>query len=183
MRACFDKNGFLLWTLRGDMEVECDPGQAIVEVDDDADANSLFFADGNVVEREMRELVAPRLMLTGHDDRMTIEGLPDPVWLSVDGKPRLVTGGTFEVARARRIEMCGPYRSNAIDIGYQTWADAAQAVRTERDARLAASDWTMAPDAKVDRDAWAAYRDALRDLPANQPRVTLDTVEWPIAPS
>jgi|GEM_PF-5857482 len=38
-------------------------------------------------------------------------------------------------------------------------------VRAERDRRLAACDWTQAPDAPVDRLAWIAYRQALRDLP------------------
>jgi hypothetical protein len=34
---------------------------------------------------------------------------------------------------------------------------------------LYASDWTQVPDAPVDRAAWAAYRQALRDLPQNTP--------------
>jgi hypothetical protein len=38
-------------------------------------------------------------------------------------------------------------------------------LRTERNNRLAASDWTQLADAPVDREAWAGYRQALRDLP------------------
>jgi len=43
-----------------------------------------------------------------------------------------------------------------------------------RNNRLLASDWTQLPDAPVDRDAWATYRQQLRDLPAdpNWPDVT-----------
>ena len=37
--------------------------------------------------------------------------------------------------------------------------------RAERDRALAASDWTQVLDAPVDRTAWAAYRQQLRDLP------------------
>lgn len=43
-------------------------------------------------------------------------------------------------------------------------------LRAERNARLAASDWTQAIDAPttvVQRKAWQAYRRALRDLPAS----------------
>jgi hypothetical protein len=40
------------------------------------------------------------------------------------------------------------------------------AVRAERNQRLAASDWTQVADAPVDRQAWAAYRQSLRDLPS-----------------
>jgi hypothetical protein len=53
--------------------------------------------------------------------------------------------------------------------------------RNERVKRLAASDWTQVPDAPVDQAAWATYRQALRDLPAN----TVDpaNVNWPEKPS
>lgn len=53
-------------------------------------------------------------------------------------------------------------------------------LRVERHARLAACDWTQVPDAPVDRAAWAAYRQQLRDLPANtaDPR----NVIWPEPP-
>ena len=39
-------------------------------------------------------------------------------------------------------------------------------MRAHRDRLLAASDWTQVPDAPVDRQAWADYRQALRDFPA-----------------
>ncbi len=39
-------------------------------------------------------------------------------------------------------------------------------MRLRRDALLAASDWTQHLDAPVDRAAWAAYRQELRDFPA-----------------
>lgn len=37
-------------------------------------------------------------------------------------------------------------------------------VRKQRDDLLAACDWTQLTDAPVDKSAWAAYRQALRDL-------------------
>lgn len=39
-------------------------------------------------------------------------------------------------------------------------------IKLWRNAQLAASDWTMHTDAPTDKVAWAAYRQALRDLPA-----------------
>jgi Phage tail assembly chaperone protein len=39
-------------------------------------------------------------------------------------------------------------------------------MRIYRDRLLAQSDWTQLPDAPVDRQAWADYRQALRDFPA-----------------
>lgn len=45
-----------------------------------------------------------------------------------------------------------------------------QAMRTQRDAFLAASDWTQLPDNGLpdeQRAAWAQYRQALRDAPAS----------------
>ena len=39
-------------------------------------------------------------------------------------------------------------------------------MRYHRDRLLAESDWTQLPDATCDREAWATYRQALRDFPA-----------------
>lgn len=39
-------------------------------------------------------------------------------------------------------------------------------MRLQRDALLAASDWSQLPDAPCDREAWAEYRQQLRDFPA-----------------
>ena len=53
-------------------------------------------------------------------------------------------------------------------------------VRNKRNKLLAECDWTQLPDAPVDQTAWAAYRQALRDItdqegfPAN--------VTWPVKP-
>lgn len=54
------------------------------------------------------------------------------------------------------------------------------ALRAKRDALLAASDWTQLPDAPVDAEAWAVYRQALRDLPENTSNPEEPT--WPSLP-
>jgi hypothetical protein len=53
-------------------------------------------------------------------------------------------------------------------------------IKLWRNARLASSDWTQLPDAPVDKAAWATYRQALRDLPAQGG--IADAVEFPVAP-
>ena len=39
-------------------------------------------------------------------------------------------------------------------------------MRAKRNELLAQSDWTQVADAPVDQQAWATYRQALRDFPA-----------------
>jgi hypothetical protein len=62
-------------------------------------------------------------------------------------------------------------------------------VRKERNAKLAACDWTQMPDSpldQADKDAYATYRQDLRDLPADIDMSTISGVEdvvWPSEPS
>ena len=53
-------------------------------------------------------------------------------------------------------------------------------IKLWRNAKLAQSDWTQLPDAPVDREAWAIYRQALRDLPAQGGQA--EAAIFPIAP-
>jgi hypothetical protein len=39
-------------------------------------------------------------------------------------------------------------------------------IRAVRNIELAATDWTQVADSTADKTAWATYRQALRDLPA-----------------
>lgn len=65
----------------------------------------------------------------------------------------------------------------------QTISDKNQAdtVRAGRNARLAQCDWTQLADSPVDGEAWTAYRQALRDVPA-QPGFPWE-VTWPEQPA
>lgn len=53
-------------------------------------------------------------------------------------------------------------------------------IRTLRNDLLNASDWTQINDSTADKAAWATYRQALRDIPA-QNGFPL-TIEWPTSP-
>jgi hypothetical protein len=52
--------------------------------------------------------------------------------------------------------------------------------RAKRDNLLTASDWTQVADAPVDQAAWAIYRQALRDIPAQEGFPA--SVVWPTPP-
>ena len=71
-------------------------------------------------------------------------------------------------------------------------AQAWQALRTQRNARLAASDWTQLQDSHLSaekKSAWADYRQALRDLPDELANTVPegagppDLFEWPLDPT
>ena len=64
------------------------------------------------------------------------------------------------------------------DVPAEWWLER---MRLHRDRLLAASDWTQTTDDPTgNRDAWAAYRQALRDFPATwEPSETADFPEPP----
>jgi hypothetical protein len=55
-----------------------------------------------------------------------------------------------------------------------------KSVRAERNARLAACDWTQLPDASADATAWATYRQALRDITTQSDPFN---IVWPALPA
>lgn len=59
-------------------------------------------------------------------------------------------------------------------------AEQAKSVRATRDAKLAECDWTQVADAPVDKTVWATYRQALRDITAQEGFPW--TITWPDAP-
>ena len=68
------------------------------------------------------------------------------------------------------------------ETAYKAQKDAEQAksVRADRDTKLAECDWTQVSDAPVDKQAWATYRQALRDVTAQSGFPW--TITWPDAP-
>ena len=68
------------------------------------------------------------------------------------------------------------------EAAYKAMKDAEQAksVRTTRGEKLKDTDWTQVADAPVDKAAWATYRQALRDITAQQGFPW--NVTWPVAP-
>lgn len=56
----------------------------------------------------------------------------------------------------------------------------AEAMRKQRNEKLSESDWTQVADAPVDKAAWATYRQALRDVTAQEGFPW--TITWPTQP-
>jgi len=58
---------------------------------------------------------------------------------------------------------------SVVDLSEEQLAEAtnqkAADIRAERNDKLSASDWTQLADAPVDKQAWADYRQALREVP------------------
>lgn len=54
-------------------------------------------------------------------------------------------------------------------------------IRIWRNVELARTDWTQIADSPADKAAWATYRQALRDLPAQGG--SADDAEFPNAPA
>jgi hypothetical protein len=53
-------------------------------------------------------------------------------------------------------------------------------IRLWRNSQLNQTDWTQLPDSPVDKDEWAEYRQALRDLP--QQDVLAEEAVFPTKP-
>lgn len=68
------------------------------------------------------------------------------------------------------------------EAAYKAMKDAEQAksVRQSRNDKLKDSDWTQIADSTADKQAWAAYRQGLRDVTAQQGFPW--TIEWPEQP-
>ena len=70
----------------------------------------------------------------------------------------------------------------------QAWIDGAaarawEALRRERDNKIAKSDWRANSDVTMS-DAWKTYRQELRDLPSKYNDTTVqETITWPEEPS
>ena len=68
------------------------------------------------------------------------------------------------------------------------WTDGAaarawEALRVERDNKIAKSDWRANSDVTMS-DAWKTYRQSLRDLPSTLNDTTVqETITWPEEPS
>jgi hypothetical protein len=63
-----------------------------------------------------------------------------------------------------------------------TTEELAAAARAERNALLAATDWTQAADVpQATKNKWAPYRQALRDVP-EQPGFP-SNIQWPVKPN
>ena len=59
-------------------------------------------------------------------------------------------------------------------------AERAAVIRQERSAKLKDCDWTQTTDSPVNKEAWATYRQSLRDVPSQEGFPW--TITWPTQP-
>lgn len=85
-----------------------------------------------------------------------------------------VTELTHKVFRRKAVLLAEPINPAVV-------VDPWEEIRRLRNSMLAACDWTQLADAPVDREAWAAYRQALRDVTKDLVDPTM--VIWPIEPT
>jgi hypothetical protein len=90
-----------------------------------------------------------------------------------------VTEGTPALQDGKWVQVWNITDATAEEIAQRT-EDQANQVRAERNQKLSDTDWTQVADAPVDKQAWADYRQALREVPdqAGFPW----SVEWPEQP-
>ena len=93
----------------------------------------------------------------------------------IDGKwyTKYVLGPIFTDGETTAAEQEAAYKA-------QKDAEQASAVRATRKEKLAECDWTQVADAPVDKAVWATYRQALRDITAQEGFPW--TITWPDAP-
>jgi hypothetical protein len=104
-------------------------------------------------------------------------------WLPVrleEGTPdEKFVGSTFTISENEVVET-KQWRKFTDEERADIESQKAKAVRTDRNKRLAESDWTQLADAPVDVAQWSVYRQALRDVP--QQEGFPFNVVWPQSP-
>lgn len=100
----------------------------------------------------------------------------------IDGKwfTKYVAGPVFTDRKATKTEPAQTAAEQEAAYKAQKDTEQAKSVRDDRTQRLADSDWTQIADSTADKEAWAAYRAALREVTkqAGFPWA----VEWPKQP-
>jgi hypothetical protein len=128
-------------------------------------ANTIIVIDTETLEFvNLFPVGANGAIVAGPNPQVSLETSEDPLTLMAVRDPE--TGSVTLQADPAKLE----------DHKAMLWSQ----LRTERNARLTASDWTQLPDARVDKDAWVEYRQKLRDLPGETQDPT--SVVWPTAP-
>ena len=114
---------------------------------------------------------------------------PDDAWFEENGCKKVNLFKAYNSLLEKLIP-CSPYIEGdwvfTVDVApltdeekaAQLEAKKAQ-VRADRNQRLAACDWTQLADSPVDKQAWGAYRQALRDISAQE---GFPDVVWPKYP-
>tara|TARA_R110000868_G_scaffold33450_1_gene121408 strand:+ start:490 stop:861 length:372 start_codon:yes stop_codon:yes gene_type:complete len=88
----------------------------------------------------------------------------------IDGEVVEITADGVTATQAKRAMTA----SEIADTLASKW----EAIREQRNTRISESDWMASSDV-IMTDAWAAYRQALRDIPSQS---DVDNITWPTEP-
>ena len=92
---------------------------------------------------------------------------------------KMVNGVRVDLTESEITELLKREEEWAAGAAARAWA----ALRTERDNKLAATDWMAGSDLTL-ADNWKSYRKALRDLPEAYDDTTVQgEITWPSEPS
>jgi hypothetical protein len=188
MKGWFDQHGRLMCVLRGDIATSPPAGATELDVPDSIDVNRVALMGDALTERQLLQLQTDRTILRADGTDAPLLSCADPdALVEVDGEVMNFAAVplTADQPLTRTICPTGCHFGPAIVLRYETGSAILAGVRAQRDARLAACDWTLMPDAPLAeavRLAWQAYRQELRDVPQLQPTATIETVAWPAAP-
>lgn len=108
----------------------------------------------------------------GYEEVLPIEQPPIDYWQNAISRTAILVDGVW-------VQQWDIEDASSEEVSARTEARAAE-VRSKRNAELAASDWTQIWDATCDKDAWAEYRQALRDI-TSQPGFPWE-ISWPEKP-
>lgn len=188
IRVGWTSDGYPRWIMRGDEQISDDDYSV---VDDSVDPTMLWRSPaGEIVERQAVAIGTDRTVIAPNGiDAATLTGLPGPCEILVNRQPVTVDGASHPITAGAEgmvlVQLAGRWCGELVIMVKSAAAIAAE-VRAARDQLLTACDWTQVPDAVLtdaQRAAWSAYRRALRDLPADQPGATIETVIWPTPPA
>jgi hypothetical protein len=110
----------------------------------------------------------------------TVEELVAAGFVQVEQPPYPTTGKRYQPGVPTQVDdvYVGVWDEQEVSVG--ELRRLAFEMKTARNQMLKNCDWTQAEDAPVDRAAWAAYRQALRDVPEQEGFPSL--VQWPQQP-
>lgn len=96
-----------------------------------------------------------------------------------DKRTQKLEVGDIEQVNGKWVEQWNVVNRTQEEVSQQDAIQEAK-IRSDRDERLAQSDWTQVADAPVNQEAWSTYRQALRDVPAQEGFPW--SVTWPTQP-
>ena len=132
-------------------------------------------------------LCAGDIMLRFPDTSFAIPFVPPDGYQEVRLSPHPATGYLESISESKPVFIDGVLTQQWIvtpasesEITQRTDAKAA-AIRSERNILLQQSDWTQLPDSMADAQAWAEYRQLLRDITSQEGFPW--SVQWPERPN